>query len=55
VNKKSEIVILLSGEVKIYRKILEGENKKKLSRRENEIIHEQYLKTGEYRDSYQII
>lgn len=28
-NKKSEIVILLAGEVTLYRKVVEGEGKKK--------------------------
>jgi hypothetical protein len=51
VNKKSEILILLSGEITIYRKVLEVDLKKKQKRKEREMLHEEYVKIDDYRDA----
>ena len=41
-------MILLAGEVTLYRKVVEGEGKKK-AKKEVEMIHGQYVKAGVYR------
>lgn len=44
------MLILLSGQIKIYRKILETENKKKLRKKQSDIIYDEYILLGEYKD-----
>lgn len=41
-------MILLSGEVGVYCKVLEAEGKKKLKKKERELLHGQYIKIGDY-------
>lgn len=53
-NKKSEIVILLAGEVTLYRKVVEGEGKKK-SKKEVEMLHGQYVRVSAFRGANELI
>jgi hypothetical protein len=54
-NKKSEILILLTGEIEIYRKSYEKEIKKKIKNREKDVIYDSYIKMGEYYCAYEMV
>lgn len=54
-NKKSEILILLSGEIEIYRKSYDKEIKKKFKNKEKDVIYDSFIKMGEYYCSYEMV